>query len=439
VPFVDGLLKLALFVVVFGVLIVFHELGHFLAAKLVGVRVEVFAMGFGPRLFGKRIGETDYRVSLILLGGYVRMAGEGGEEPPTGSPREFESRSTFEKLLIMFAGPLFNGILAVGLLAGAYLGGVDVPEYLDQPVDVGQVEPGSPAEVAGISVGDRIVEIEGRPVATWEPFFESVLTSPGADLGLTVERDGARRVVQVPVESRSKHAVGSIGVAPCVRVKVASVTPASPAAAAGFEPGDVIALVGGVPPCSVSGLVQTLQEAKGSVVEAVLDRDGRRIETSVQATWDNAHGRWMVGIGPAEASVLKRYPLGGALRESLATNWRQSKLLVVTLGKLLTGRLSVRSMSGPMELADFTQESAEAGFVHLLQLMALVSLNLAIFNLLPVPLLDGGRIFILAIEAIRGRQMEQRTKEWILQAGLVMIVTLMVVVIFFDVIKKLEG
>lgn len=447
--FGGSLEKIVIFLLVLGVVIVFHELGHFLAAKILGVKVDVFSFGVGRRLFGFRFGDTDYRVCLIPLGGYVRMAGEASADPDSPPrppvPGDFEEKGTPAKLAIMLAGPVFNFILAIALLAGAYVVGIEVPAYLAEPARVGTVEPGSPAEQAGILPGDLVVAIGGRPVDRWEVLVEAVLVSPGSDAVVDLERGGRRLSVPVRIESRTKHAIGWLGIAPCYRVLARSVTADTPAGRAGVKAGDEIVLVGGEPPCTPLALVARVQDAAGAPLELLLrrgDEAGRGASERrvvVAAAWDSGRGLWLMGIRPQEAMTVQRFGIGRALSESVATNWRQSGMLVEVVGKLFTGRLSVRAMSGPMELADIAEDAAATGLVSMLTLMALISLNLGVFNLVPIPILDGGRIFILLVEALRGRELERRTKEWILTAGLAMIVVLMVAVLYFDFVKKFAG
>ena len=337
---VGSLEKIVLFLLVLGVVIVFHELGHFLAAKMLGVKVEVFSFGVGKRLFGFRIGETDYRVALVPLGGYVRMAGEASADPdaPPRAPQpgDFEAKGTPAKLAIMGAGPVFNFILAIAFLACAYLLGVEVPAYLPEPPRVGTVETGSPADTAGILPGDLVLAIDGRPVDRWEVLLEAILVSPNSDAVVELDRNGERLSLPVHIESRTKHAIGWLGIAPCSRILARVVTPKTPAALAGVKAGDELVLVGGKPPCSAPALIARVQEAAGAPLELVLrrgapdDRVGEERSAIVAARWDAGRELWLMGIGPQDATVVQRYGLGRALSESLATNWRQSGLLVET-------------------------------------------------------------------------------------------------------------
>jgi regulator of sigma E protease len=284
-----------------------------------------------------------------------------------------------------------------------------------------------------------VLRADGVETPTWEILSERVLTNPKRSLRMAIERGGESLEIDVAVRERGRHRIGWIGAEPCTRVLVRSVHAGQPAQAAGLQAGDAILAVNGVPPCSVMGLVEALQEVKDAPARLLLERGGRELEVELRPAWDEEAKRYVVGIGPSEPTILQRLPPVPALRESLAENWRQSGLIVESVAKLLTGRLSVRAMSGPVELAGITSEVADEGFGAVVALCALISLNVAIFNLLPVPILDGGRIALILVEAVRGRELERRTKEWILQAGLVMIVALMVLVLWFDLIKRVEG
>jgi len=427
------------FLVVLGIVIAFHELGHFLVAKAFRIKVEVFSLGFGRRLFGRKIGDTDYRVALIPLGGYVRMAGDMGEEGHVRSPRDFDAKPAWVRLLVMAAGPFFSALLAVLLLAGVYMAGRETPAWLKQPPVIGRIAPSSPALTAGLLVGDLVRSVDGVPTPTWEILSERVLTNPGRRVRVSLERGGEPLDLDVTIEERGSHGTGWMGAEPCSRVLIRAVHDATPAQAAGLLAGDAILAINDVPPCSVMGLIESLQAAKDAPTRLLLERAGTQVQVLLRPAWDAEAGRYVVGIGPSEPTILQRLPVVAALRESAAENWRQAGLIGESVAKLVTGRLSVRAMSGPVELADITSEVADEGIGAVAALCALISLNLAIFNLLPVPILDGGRMALILIEAVRGRDLERRTKEWILQVGLVMLVLLTVVVLWFDLIKRVEG
>ena len=436
-PLLSFLEQAGLFLVVIGVAVSFHELGHFLAAKILGVRVEVFSIGFGGRIAGRRIGETEYRISAIPLGGYVLMGGETMEEGPRiRHPRDFDARPLVFRLAIMLAGPVFSALLTVLLMWGLFAAGREMPAYLSEPPRIGAVAAGSPAEASGLRRGDVIATIDGAPVPTWERFQEVVATSPNADLRLGIVRGGAPLDVPVRAVAEGKHAIGSIGADPCARIVALGVAAGSGAQAAGLLPGDEIAEVAGQEPCSPKGLVALVQATAGAPVPVRVVRDGVPMLLSVAPSWDPKDGDWKLGLQPDLVTFTHPSGPGEALVQSLQYTRDKASLIVEAFGKLLTGRLSFRSLSGGIEMAGMAKETAEAGLPSFVEFIAFLSLNFAVFNLLPIPILDGGRITLLLLEAARGREFERRTKEWILQAGLVMIVVLMLAVLLFDVIKK---
>jgi regulator of sigma E protease len=342
----------------------------------------------------------------------------------------------------MAMGPAFNLVLAVLLVAGGYLLGVRIPAWLRAPVLVEHVVAGSPAAEAGLRAGDLVLQVDGRPAPDWKAFQDLVVLRPGAAVDFLVQRDGRELIVPVTIAARTKHAIGWVGAEPCHAVVVHSLSDGSPADRGGLRPGDVVVSVDGEAPCSDAGLIDLIQAAAGAPQRFVVSRDGSELALVVQAEMKPATERWMIGVAPAlqlSGVVTERHGIGAALKASVQKNWEDATLVVGTVARLLTGRLSLRTTSGPLELAGIAANTADLGFVPFLNLMALVSLNLGILNLLPIPVLDGGRIVVLLFEGVRGRDLSARTKEWILQAGVVMILALMGLVLFFDLVKKLEG
>ena len=437
----SGLFQLFSLVLVLGVVVTVHEFGHFLAARLVGVRVEVFSVGFGNKIVGWRRGATEYRISWIPLGGYVRMAGEGSlEGEPTGAPDEFESRRAWEKLFILGAGPLANVLLAIALFSLAFLIGFPVPAYFDEPPTVAAVAPDSPAERAGLLEGDRILGLDGQAQESWQDFETSLLLRPNETVLLKVLRDGAELELPVTLEAVGPNRIGWSGILPWCRLEVASVVEASPAARAGLRIGDVIESLDGTRICATADLSKLLNEGEEQVRAFGVVRDGERLELSFAAAWNEEASSFMVGITRAPLPVvLQRRGPGAALAAGLNETWAATGLIFETLSRLVTGRMSIRAMSGPVEIAGVASTVVQLGPLPFLRLLAVISINLGLLNLLPIPVLDGGRMAVVGFEAVRGRELGAMTKEWILRAGLAMILALMVVVLFFDVLKKFEG
>ena len=437
----SGLFQLFSFVLVLGVVVLVHEFGHFLAARLVGVRVEVFSIGFGNAIARWRRGATEYRISWIPLGGYVRMAGEGSlEGPPTGAPDEFESRRAWEKLFILAAGPIANVLLAIALYSAAYWFGFPVPAWYEEPPRVAAVEPGSPAEKAGLREGDLVLDLDGAPQPTWRLFEQSILVRPNDEVSLGVERDGRRLQLPLSIAAEGPNRVGFSGIRAWCRVEVAQVSESGAAAAAGLRQGDVLESLDGERLCTTEALVAGLNASGGDARQLAVRRGDQRLELELAPAWNEERKAWMIGVALQPIPfVLEQRGAAAAFRAGLAKTGEDSVLIGQTLWRLVTLQMSFRAMSGPVEIASVASTAVQVGPIATLRLLAIISINLGLLNLLPIPVLDGGRIAVIGFEAIRGRELGDDTKEWILRAGLAMIVALMFVVLFFDVLKKLEG
>ncbi len=436
----SGLFQLVCFVLVLSVVVVIHEFGHYLAARLVGVRVEVFSLGFGNAIASWKRGPTEWRISWIPLGGYVRMAGEGSlEAEPTGAPDEYESKRAWEKLLILVAGPLANVLLAIALYTFAYVLGVPLPSYLREPPRVAAIAKDSPALMAGLQVGDRILALDGEPLESWVLFEQATLLRPKQTVELEILRGDERLSLPLTVEARGKHRVGYTGIVPWCRLEVARVVEGSAAEAAGLLAGDVVRFLDGERTCTTTVLGRLAQAGEGRESVLSIERGTQQLELSVTPVFDAESDRFLIGVWPAALpSVLERYPLGEALVAGLEETRATSLLIGETVTRLVTGRLSIRAMSGPGEIGEVAAVAVQLGLLPVIRLLALISLNLGILNLLPIPVLDGGRMAVVGIEAIRGKDLAVETKDWILRVGLAMILALTVVVLFFDVLKKME-
>ena len=424
------------FVFVLGVLVFVHEAGHFLTAKWVGVRVKVFSLGFPPKLVGRTWGDTEYRIGVLPLGGYVKMAGDNPAES-TGDPGEFMSRSKWERLAILFAGPLMNLVLAVLVLTVLFMFGVERPAGLDDPPVVRFVAEDSPALRAEILAGDRIVAIDGAPVATWIDALDRILVSANDTLSMSLLRDGETIDRAVSIEPRGDDGAGYAGLFPAVQPQVSSLTEGYPAEAAGIREGDFIAKVDDKAIFHFMELIEAIEAHGGKEVTIGVLRNGTPFDFSLTPKRNETDDRWLIGIGfNAAPTVLHqiRNPamaFGAALGEAT----RFTRLTFVVLGRLVSGRASIRQMSGPIGIAQASGETARRGARQLFMFMAFLSLNLGILNLLPIPLLDGGHMAIIALEGLAGRDMSLQVKERILQIGFVMLLLLMVTVIYVDLSK----
>jgi regulator of sigma E protease len=428
------------FVFVLGVLVFVHELGHFLAAKRVGIRVLKFQLGFNPTIVSFRRGDTEYGIGALPLGGYVKMAGESPEDGPTGRNDEFLSKSKWERFQVLIMGPVMNLVLAVVLLAVVLYQGADVPVYQDQPTVVGSVREDSPAAKADIRPGDRIVSVAGRRVDTWEQFFLAIGTRPNVELTIDLTRQGKERARQVTTGTRpeEKYEIGDIGVLPDTHPNVARVTPGEPAEKAGIKSGDVILDINGEPIGLPAQLIGIIGQNAGKPITVTVRRDGQRQNFTVVPIKGCAGlggDQGCIGVGLGQETKKFQPGVVQALVMSVQRNYQMTRLILDTIWGLLTRQTSPKQLMGPVAIAQLSGESAQLGLIAIFNLMASLSLNLGLLNLMPVPVLDGGHIFIMAMEGVARRDFSMRVKEKMLLAGFVVLMMLMVTAIYNDLTR----
>lgn len=431
-------LSLLAFVMVLGVLIIVHEAGHFVAARLCRAEVDVFSVGFGKRLWGFEKGGTDYRISLVPLGGYVRVPGLGPDESEAVGAAEAtdELLPRWKRVIILVAGPLTNVLAAVLLLAVAFMAGVEVPAYRGRPAEIGWVEPDSPADAAGARPGDVVVSLDGEPVETWQDLETSILTTGGRTIELVVRRDGERVEMTMTPESVSRYGFGWAGVLPPLDTKVRSVLAGTPADRAGLEPGDRIVAIDGEPVHQFWDLIRLISPRADEEVVLSVERGGRVEKVEIVPYDDGGDGK--IGVGLVFPTLLQREGPIAALGSGITECVDMARQTFRVLGKLATGRASFRqTMSGPIDIARISGQAARQGASRLVWLMGVISLQLGIFNLLPIPVLDGGHLAVLGFEAAIRRDLSPRVKERILQVGFALIIVLMVVVLYNDILKIL--
>ncbi len=421
------------FIFVLGVLIFVHELGHFLMARRLGVKVLTFSLGFGPKLFAFHRGDTEYCVSAIPLGGYVKMAGETPDEPRTGHPDEFLSRSKWERFQVLVMGPVMNILLAVVLMWIVLMQGARVPVFLDRPAVVGAVETGSPAERAGIRPGDRIVRVDGDAVPTWEALSMEIGSRPNRRIPIDIVRGGERLRLSVTTDSRTKYDVGDIGVYPDVHPTIGEVVPGDPAEKGGLKAGDVILSFNGQPISYGAQLTAAIAKEPGRPVVFGVQRGAQQLDVRVTPARRGEKG-W-VGISVSDPFRLVHLGPWAAAKMSVQRNYEFAGLIFQTIGGLLTRETSPRQLMGPIAIAQLSGESAALGWIALFSLMASISLNLGILNLLPIPVLDGGHIFIMALEGLARRDFSTKVKEGMLLAGFAVLMLLMVTVMYNDLTR----
>jgi regulator of sigma E protease len=427
--------------VVLGIMILVHELGHFAAAKHFGVRVEVFSIGFGKRLAGFRRGDTDYRISALPLGGYVKMAGENPLESRSGAPDEFMSHPRWQRFVIAVAGPAMNILLAIALLTGVFMVRYEHPIYLDQPAVIGWVLENSPAAKSGVQQGDRIVRIEGVQNPTWEDVILKVVTSPKQPVDVAIQRDNQILEKKIQPDAEGSEQYGNVGWLPDQPITVTELEPNMPAAMAGIKVNDDLVAVNGVPMRSLFSVIHYLQQNKLQPVSVTVVRKGQQMNFTVTPvlTDENGQNNYRLGFH-SEPVRIDKLPFPQALRRSLLENKRYSLLIVDLVQKMVQRKVSMKQIEGPIGIARASGDAArQPGWTPLLSLMAMISLNLGVFNLLPIPILDGGIILLLIIESVIRRDISVRIKERIYQTAFVFLLLFAVMVIYNDLMKALPG
>jgi regulator of sigma E protease len=440
------------FVIVIGLLILIHELGHFIVARLTGVGVERFSIGFGPVLLRWRGKETEYCVSALPIGGYVKMLGEenpleGGGTLAYDPKKAFALKPLWARFLIVFAGPGMNFVLAWVIFA-VLLATVGRPVWLAL---IGRVADGSPAAAAGLRTGDLVLAVDGRRVAYWEDVQRAVSSSHGRPLTLTVSRDGAERVVAVTPHLvsvrdpifRDPSEEWDIGATPQNRPQIVAVSTGSAADRAGLKAGDVVVSVAGQPVFTREELQQEIQKRPGQTFDLGVDRNGVvqtvRVTASAEkekglAGEETTVGRIGIVIAPKTERTEPYGPIA-AIENSVTGTWNVTVLTVKGMWKIVSGQIAASNIGGPLQIASETGRQAKEGVAQLANFMAVISVNLAVLNLLPVPMLDGGHLFFFVIEGFRGRPLSLRKREAAQQLGFVLLMLLMVYAFYNDLVR----
>jgi regulator of sigma E protease len=427
-------------IVVLGGMIFIHELGHFLAAKAFGVRVLVFSLGFGKRLLHYTWRGTDYRISVLPLGGYVKMAGDDPTEVRQGEPGEFLSQSRWHRFIIVVMGPAMNAFLAVGLLAGLYKFHYQRPAYEEQQAQIGDVAQNSPAAQAGLLPGDLIVRLGSLRDPKWEDVEIKILTSVGEKIPVELNRNGELIQTTVTPRAEGPSQVGSVGWYPYAPGIIDKTEPGFPAAQAGLQPGDQIEELNGKQILFWPHFFPEVQTGGGKPLTLTILRNGKEFQVKLTPMYSDVMGEkgWRIGATFRRQIVVKKMPLLAAISTSVQENARSCLVTFDVLGKIVTHRMSTRSLSGPIGIAQLSGEAYRAGIPELLMLVSFISLQLGIFNLLPIPVMDGGVILLLLIETVMRRDLSLEVKERFAQVGIVFLLLLAVFVMYNDIIKTLR-
>jgi regulator of sigma E protease len=433
-----GAIYVITLLVVLGVLVFVHEFGHFAMAKFFGVRVEQFALGFGKRLFGFRRGDTDYRVNLLPLGGYVKMAGENPFDTRSTDPAEFMNRPRWQRFFIALAGPTMNVLLAIALLTGLYMVHYEHADFEDQPVVVGVIEPNSPAAQAGLQPGDRIIRLGNRQNPTWADAATEVALDAGQPLEIAVQRDSEILVKRITPVAEGRDRIGTIGVRPVIGSVVYEVDPNTPAAAAGLRVDDEIVAINGEKLLSPDDLIADVQKSGSHPTEVTVARGSQRFSVSLVPYMDAkaVPPHYRLGVRTMPKVHIDKLSFGAALSQSIAENKRSSGLLLTVVERLLQRRAHLDQLSGPIAIGQITGEQVvNRDWPRLTGITAMISLQLGIINLFPFPIMDGGVIVFLLIEGIMRRDISMRIKERVYQAAFVLIVLFFAVVMYNDLTK----
>jgi len=429
------------YLVLIGVMILVHELGHYWAARFFDVKVETFSFGFGPRLFGFKRGDTDFRFSALLFGGYVKMAGDQPGDEANTDPRNLLAKPRWQRLIITLAGPAINVVLAIVLMTG--LDTVHFPTMPTPPDPVvGYVDPSGGVAKAGIHEGDRVVQFDDISDPTWRDIQIKELSSPNQPVNVEIRRDGQRmRFTLTPVLDQ-KQGVGYLAWSPETEVRVSSIESGLAAARAGLRAGDILVSANGLPLRSTVRLHEIERDTDGKPLDLLYSRQS--VERHVTITPekrdpDGQGARWVIGLNLEPRIEYTKLPVRAAFVESLHQNGEGAQMILHFLKRIVERRMSPKSLVGPVGIAQLSGEAAREGAATYFGLMAMVSLNLGIVNLLPIPILDGGVILMLLIEMLMRRDLDLRMKEAVVKVGFVFLMVAMVFAIYNDISRMLPG
>lgn len=429
------------FLIALGVLIFVHEIGHFILAKRQDVKVEEFSLGFGPRIFGFKKGETDYRISALPIGGYVKMLGESPEEEGAEEdPRSFAKKTVWQRMKIVVCGPLMNLIFSLAVMPLVFFIGRSQPVFLNEPPVVMGVRAESPAAEAGLKSGDLITAIEGKKTAKWEDALTKFILAPNSRLKVTIERGGKTFDQDIEVGQMSEVKGGYVGIEPILflgnEAVIDGVSAGGPAAEAGIRKGDLVEAINGKQVMDFLDLSQKVNELGENEASLKIKRGEETLTVKVKPQYNEGAKRWLIGIvkdmqGAVPMTVVK-LGLADSVIEGTKENIKLIGLTFSVLKRLFTGGLSVKVLGGPVIIAKASAAAAASGLSNFLYFLAFLSLQLSIINILPIPVLDGGHILFLGIEAIRRKPVSVKIRQYATQAGFFVLIAFMLLVTWND-------
>ncbi len=428
-------MTLIYFLIVIGILVFVHEFGHFIMAKAAGVRVEKFSLGFGPKLVGYKKGDTEYMISALPLGGYVKMAGENPDEEPTGARDEFQAKPVWQRVIIAVTGPVTNIVLAFALMPAVFFIGAKVPAYLDEPARIGWVETGSAAYKAGFERGDLIQEMKSRDVDNWTKALSIIAANPNTELDVRVKRAGLEKTLRLIPEADPRTGVGEAGLLPEIPPIIGSVSPGMPAEKAGLKPGDTILSVNGSPVVHWIQFSQAIRQNVGKEITINVKRDNEVLSVVVTPEKSETLGYGIIGVAQDLKTVTKRFGVAESIKKGFSNTMDLFGLTIDVLKRLFSFKLSIKSLGGPIMIAQLSGQAAQSGLADFLRLMSFISLQLGILNLLPIPVLDGGLVLFLIIEAVRKKPLSRRAMEIAQSIGFAALITLFAIISYNDVMR----
>ncbi len=432
------------FIIALSILIIAHEWGHFIVARLFGIRVEKFSIGFGPKIWGIKRGDTEYKVSLLPFGGFVKMSGDEVAECDKTDPAAFYNKSVGARACVVAAGPVMNIILCLILMPIVFMLGKSEPTFLQEKPIVAAVRADSPALKADFREGDLIVEVSGQPVETWKEAINDVLIAMNQDLIVTIDRNGQRIDKEVHVEEVPDGQGGYLGVEPIFFIGNEAVIDMvhgdSPAERAGLQVGDTIISMEGEPVGDWTDMVAKIRKSEGELIRLRVLRGGETIEIELMPEYNEEVKRYLMGVSkdPSKRDIPMttiRYGFFESITEGFKEVGRLASVTFKVVGKLVTLQLSYKALGGPIKIAQATAAAARSGLASFIYFLSFLSLQLGILNLFPIPVLDGGHLVFFGIEAIRRKPLSERIQGIAQHVGLALILLLLAFVSINDLMN----